>query len=301
MMTSPTHKVTVSDTGRTPGFFRIPQSRVPHIIAMFTIIALIGMGACALLQQWSMQFNDVYPDFVRQKAFLYLRNFFLAVFLIGIVLECILISSSAMRRTVARIMPNIILVLVALLFALIVAELIARVVYEQRFVVFELHGIHRKSPVADIIYELRPDAEKHFYYKDQDEKIHYKINSSGLRGEPVAREKAPGVFRIITIGDSVSFGVRVDQDEIYSARLQEYLNQWAREKDMDGRFEVLNPSACGWNTFNEVSWLEHHGRALDPDLVLVQFSMNDVDDPLVHMGTTILYHLNDIPDAFFPH
>jgi lysophospholipase L1-like esterase len=216
------------------------------------------------------------------------------------VFEVLVLVNSRIRAFMAKFLPNTLLVMISFLVALLFAEGIARIVYKERFVVFELHGIHRASPNPEVVYELRPGAELTFFYKDQGEEITYDINSLGLRGSEVTNNKPPRTFRVVTLGDSVTFGVRVDQPDIYSARLQEMLNGWSEDINLNATFEVLNPSACGWNTFNEVSWLENRGIELNPDFVLVQFSMNDVDNPIAHMGTTVLYHLKEIPEDFFP-
>ncbi|MCD6385447.1 SGNH/GDSL hydrolase family protein [Candidatus Sumerlaeota bacterium] len=280
--------------------FEISPSATPRIVGALAVIFLLGFIASHLLFSWARQFDLVYPDFVRQKLFVYLRNICGVLLGVFVIIELLVMINPGVRRWIGKVLPELAVVLIALVLALAVAEGVARLIYKERYVVFELQGIHQPSDYPEILYELRPDASLTFFYKDQQEQIHYRINSLGLRGDEIKKRKPPGVIRILTIGDSVSFGVRIDQPEIYSRQLQNLLNDWAQKQNIAVRFEVLNPSACGWNTFNEVSWLEKRGISLQPDIVLLQFSMNDVDDPLVHMGTTVLYHLKKIPREFFP-
>ena len=268
--------------------------------AVLFVISLAAAIAASFLSKWAGTVNDSYPDFVRQKLLLYCRSIFLVIAMLMFVMFGAVAVSCPLRRRFQAFLPNILLVIAALLIALAGAEIVTRFLFQERFVVFELHGIHRVSPYPEIVYELRPEANLSFYYKDQDEQITYAINSAGLRGDELKEQKPNDSIRIITIGDSVTFGVRVDQDDIYSAQLEGMLDTWSEHESLKRTFSVLNPSACGWNTFNETSWLEKRGFDFEPDIILVQFSMNDVDDPLAHMGTTILYHLKEIPHDFFP-
>ena len=280
---------------------------VPHFavnpVRFFKILFIASLAAfiaSVILAGWAETFNESYPDFVRQKLLIYFERLFLVITVLMLAIIVMIYSYRPLRRRLFDLLPDIILVCAALLFALVCAELVARVFYREHFVVFELHGIHRASLDPEIVYELRPGAGLSFYYKDQSEKITYAINSGGLRGKEINERKPDDTLRIITLGDSVTFGVRVDQENIYPARLEERLNLWATEQGIGKKFRVLNPSSCGWNTYNEVSWLERRGFDFEPDIVLLQFSMNDVDDPLAHMGTTVLYHLKEIPRDFFP-
>jgi lysophospholipase L1-like esterase len=205
-------------------------------------------------------------------------------------------------KVITKYFPNVALLIAALIFSLAIGEIIARINYKSSHVVFELHGIHRVSPSPNVIYELQPDAHLEFPYAEQGKTIHYRVNSLGVRGaEPTPYDPNKRTIRIVILGDSVSFGVRVDQEDIYSERLRKKLNAWALENNLDLQFEIYNPSACGWNTFNQVSWLEHYGPQIQPDVVFVQFCMNDVDDPRTQMGTTVLWHMkNPIPRDLFP-
>lgn len=280
--------------------FEISPTKVPLILSIVSSFFLLGFIVSHFLFRWAAQFDLIYPDFVRQKLFVCLRNISGLLFVVFVIIKVLVWVNADLRRWFARTIPNLALVLFALVVALAVAEGVARLIYKERYVVFELQGIHQPSEYPEILYELRPEAHLSFFYKDQQETIHYRINSLGLRGDEIKPEKPLKTIRIITLGDSVTFGVRIDQPNIYSQQLQKLLNDWAEEQNIPVGFEVLNPSACGWNTFNEVSWLEKRGIRLKPDIVLLQFSMNDVDDPLVHMGTTVLYHLKEIPREFFP-
>ncbi len=120
-----------------------------------------------------------------------------------------------------------------------------------------------------------PDLNYVLTKSHQDER--YRINSQGFRGPETDKEKAEGVFRILTLGDSVTFGMGVyDTERIYPALLEQTLN---RKGDDRYRYEVLNPSAPGYNTVQQLNYLKHLGLQYQPDLVLVGVCLNDWDQP----------------------
>lgn len=277
---------------------KLTRSYLLFWIIPLLCLVLTGLTFFAFL--YAQKFNQTYFDFLWQKTFLYLWRLFLSLFVLSLLTWILARHSQKINRFLTRMVPNLLIFCFALLLALGSAELIARRAYPPQYVIYELQDIHRVSPFKDVVYELKPSTKQQFFYKDQNELINYQINSLGLRGPEISSHKPPGTFRILVLGDSVTFGVRIDQANIYTARLEQLLNQWAQSNQKTLKIEVLNPSTCGWNTFQEVSYLKHYASQLQPDLILLQFSMNDIDDPLVHMGTTIFYHIKELPPEYFP-
>jgi hypothetical protein len=112
-------------------------------------------------------------------------------------------------------------------------------------------------------------------YFDHDSGVLATVNSLGLRGEEVSREKPPGTCRILGVGDSVTFGEGVKNGDTFLQRLQQRLNADANRKQ---RYEVLNAGVQGYNTRDEVVCLEKRWLELSPDLVLIFFYLNDAYD-----------------------
>ena len=131
--------------------------------------------------------------------------------------------------------------------------------------------LHRSSEVPGLTFELSPNRQKKF------ENVWIRTNNFGMRDtEPVPMEDH-SVFRIAVLGDSYTFGYRVDSDLIYPSILEERLNQGSTEK----RFDVLNMGVSGYNTQDEALVLEHKGLDWQPDLVIVGYVLNDPEtDPV---------------------
>lgn len=101
---------------------------------------------------------------------------------------------------------------------------------------------------------------------------HMRINSLGMRDEEFPREKPAGEYRILLLGDSLTFGIDVEQDEIFARRVAVSL----REKSK-GTIRVMNGAVQGYDTSNERDWLRTFGFDLAPDLVVVLFYPNDIE------------------------
>jgi hypothetical protein len=98
-----------------------------------------------------------------------------------------------------------------------------------------------------------------------------RISSQGLREREIPRPKPPGVFRIICLGDSVTFGHAVEAEEAFPRRLEEVLSR------RTGRpVQVINAGVPGYSPFQELDWLQAEGWSYAPDLVLMGFVLNDV-------------------------
>jgi lysophospholipase L1-like esterase len=102
----------------------------------------------------------------------------------------------------------------------------------------------------------------------QDGKVVLAYNSAGFRDREHARGKPQGVKRVVVLGDSVTEGSGVEIEEIFSSRLQQGLGP---------RYEVINLGMSGLNTPQEVHVLEVEGFSYDPDVVIVNFVLNDCD------------------------
>ena len=97
------------------------------------------------------------------------------------------------------------------------------------------------------------------------------FNAQGLRNEPIAPKPTGGTVRILCIGDSITYGgALTDQDETYPSQLQDMLNAKGA-----ANFEVLNASAPSWSVENEEAYLFRHG-IYNSQIVVLQISKHDL-------------------------
>lgn len=98
------------------------------------------------------------------------------------------------------------------------------------------------------------------------------INASGFRGPECAVEKRPGVFRVLIVGDSFTFGHGAEGRDVYAAQLQA----------MAPGIEVLNAGIVGTGHDQQLLWLQKEGLKYKPDLLVWGFSSADIPRNVVY-------------------
>lgn len=88
--------------------------------------------------------------------------------------------------------------------------------------------------------------------------------------------KAPGVYRVLALGDPTTYGIFSDMTFRYVAEpCPERLEHLVDERVGPGKFEVLNAGVPDYNSFMAVTQLRGKLRDLRPDLVTVRYGWND--------------------------
>lgn len=176
-------------------------------------------------------------------------------------------------------MKKALLLFLSCLFSLALAEGVVRLSGRAPEIGVLQSGRFRIAANPVIGYEPIPDFE---YTGDDLGQYDYRgrSNSLGYRDREHSREKPPGTYRILVLGDSIAAGFGIERTEdAFPARLESLL----REKGL--RAEVLSFAVSGYNTRQEVATLEERGLAFHPDLVLVAYCLNDRQNDVV--GTVV--------------
>ena len=106
-------------------------------------------------------------------------------------------------------------------------------------------------------------------------------NSLGYRNDEFPVEKPNGVFRIVALGGSSTYDVRIaDNDKTFTAQLQHLL----RDKYGFQNVEIINAGVPGYNSWEILVNLEFRVLDLDPDLVIIYEGTNDVHARMVAPG-----------------
>jgi len=98
------------------------------------------------------------------------------------------------------------------------------------------------------------------------------IDSLGYRGAGFPVQKQPGELRVLAIGDSFTYGDFVDTDSTFPAVLQRDLTVTCARP-----VTVINAGVGGSTITTAIHMLERAWK-LSPDVVLLTFVENDVDD-----------------------
>ncbi|MDO8680052.1 MAG: GDSL-type esterase/lipase family protein [Acidobacteriota bacterium] len=112
-----------------------------------------------------------------------------------------------------------------------------------------------------------------------------RTNALGFRDDrEYALEKQAGTFRILVLGDSVTFGHGTLQETTYPFLLEQRLKAWRP----DVRWEVWNLGVPGYNTGQELEYLREVGERYRPDLVIVGFYPNDFTNNEVNAHPSVV-------------
>src|SRR6516165_2053325 len=96
------------------------------------------------------------------------------------------------------------------------------------------------------------------------------LNSEGFRGGEFQDTKPGGTYRVVTLGDSWTFGYSVEQHQTYPTLLEAELNKLDRNKT----YEVVDLSVPGYSSYHGVRLMKR-ALELNPDLIVIGYAMNE--------------------------
>ncbi|MCB0832926.1 MAG: SGNH/GDSL hydrolase family protein, partial [Bacteroidetes bacterium] len=122
-------------------------------------------------------------------------------------------------------------------------------------------------PDQDLLWRLAPNQET--FTKIGNKPV--TINSHGMRDREYTVQKPDGIFRILVIGNSCTYGWGVYQDSTYSKVLEQLLNR----NHAAQQYEVMNAGVIGYSISQILEFLKADGNLWSPDLVLVSHTFNE--------------------------
>ncbi|MDH3975866.1 MAG: SGNH/GDSL hydrolase family protein [Deltaproteobacteria bacterium] len=101
------------------------------------------------------------------------------------------------------------------------------------------------------------------------------------RTEGYSFEKGRDVYRILSVGDSVTYGQGVSREETFSKLIEEQLNKslQGRNNKKNRKYEVVNIGWPGLNTADEYKKFISVGVNYKPDLIIWNYYLNDLGKP----------------------
>jgi len=114
---------------------------------------------------------------------------------------------------------------------------------------------------------IRP--RPHTYY------ISYKFNAFGCRGRDYAIPKRNGTVRILILGDSLTMGVGVREEDTFASQLESVLNIDRKLSNSRNHYEVINCGVGGYGTEEERLFYDLIAKKYEPDVILLVMFWND--------------------------
>ncbi|MFN0151583.1 MAG: SGNH/GDSL hydrolase family protein [bacterium] len=182
-----------------------------------------------------------------------------------------------MRRMRATFLRDFLLragaVAIALGAGLLVAEIAVRAWNPVE--IHQVRGLNASFAQHDELlgWRLEPNASARFVREDFD--VLVSNNSHGFRDREYAVEKPRTTRRIVILGDSMTWGLGVENDSCYSEVLERALAA-APATSAGAPVEVLNFGAAGYGTDQEYLLLRDTAIRFAPDVVVIAYNANDV-------------------------
>jgi len=149
-----------------------------------------------------------------------------------------------------------------------------------------------QEPFFGIKWALKANYQSHQTSKRMEYEYPISTNSKRLRGKEKEYQKQHGEYRILLLGDSQTFGHGVLENERFSTHIEKFINN---SKNLSQpKITVINAGMPGTGTYDQMIYLENEGIKYEPDLVVLCFYDNDLDDNVNRdfMFDTILYDKN---------
>jgi lysophospholipase L1-like esterase len=166
------------------------------------------------------------------------------------------------RLSITLEIKNLLLLLGSIFLCLIAFEVFFRV-WDPPISKPGMYQIHRPSPVFG--WELVPGASG---FGRAGTYIH--INADGFRDSEHSPHKDAGIFRIMVIGDSFTFGQGVNLEDTYSKYLERFINN----KGINS--EVINCGVIGYGMWQYLEVLKRKVIPCKPDLVILGIFIDDI-------------------------
>jgi hypothetical protein len=111
--------------------------------------------------------------------------------------------------------------------------------------------------------------------------VDVRVNSQGLRDREYSLAKPAGVYRVLMLGDSTTLGWGVQAADTAAKVLERQLGPW---------FEVIDAGVGNYGTVQEFTYYKTRGRLFHPDLVILQYFINDPEPVPSLKGGFLLDH-----------
>jgi lysophospholipase L1-like esterase len=191
------------------------------------------------------------------------------------------VAAVASRSRARRWLQNLSLALATFLLCGLVLELVLRLAGDGHLEIYQ--------PDPKLYWRLQPNQD--CFTKVGHQPVH--INAQGTRGPEFSVTKPAGTFRILSLGDSRTFGWGLADGETYSRRLEALLNQniqpptteqpltpafspsdgerEGRHQALGGasRVEVINAGVNAWSYSQMAVYLREFGLRYQPDVVVL--------------------------------
>jgi len=130
--------------------------------------------------------------------------------------------------------------------------------------------------VEGVFIFISTDGNDNYERTKEFHEKYIQYNKHDYRDYEYSLKKPEGIFRVLVLGDSQTFGHGIkDLKNTWVKRLESKLQKEGRNASI----EVLNISGPGWNSDTHLYELFKNGFKFNPDLVILAYAHNDIPFP----------------------
>jgi len=177
------------------------------------------------------------------------------------------------RQVIGKVILVSISTLLAVMIYLFYTNFINRDIYDKGFI--------SEKFWQNIYYKDRHSISEHGFLLNPGKTLSYMgnrnlqwptvvtINKDGYRDIEYSQKKAPGVYRILLLGDSMVFGLGVNLEDTFAKVLEKQLNQTGN------RYEVLNGGLPDSSLYFQLHFFKNTFSGYNPDIIIWFYSPSD--------------------------
>ena len=177
-------------------------------------------------------------------------------------------SGESKRNTAGDFLKNALLFFSVTLVCLLFAEGLLRLFINDG----EIYELEMWKYAVDVkTRDQRPDLG-HRHQANREAQLmgaSVRTNSLGFRGPEIAEKAAPGVARIAFVGDSITFGWGVAEQETFAHKVIAQLTAQGR------KVEGYNLGVGNYNTVQELTSFLDTSARMRPDIIVLSYFIND--------------------------
>ena len=163
-----------------------------------------------------------------------------------------------------RLLAKLLLLGISCLVGFLLGEIVVRIV-RPGFPGFRIpQVVHRPAP--GIGFEMVPGQRAYTFAQP------VTVNAYGCRGPELKTAGDAARTRILCLGDSLTFGVGVADEQVYPRLIEAHF----MDADRGTQTEVINAAVQRYFTYQEMDWLRQKGLRLQPDVVILGVYANDL-------------------------
>lgn len=186
------------------------------------------------------------------------------------------------------ITKKLILGLAFLAWVLICGEIFLRVISS----IFPIYNIEMLKYAKSLKVKSENPSISHVHRPNSSARlmgVNIRLNSMGHRNAELSNPKKKGEKRIYLLGSSMLLGWGVAEADTFSKIIEKKL-RGGNKNEKKINYSTINAGIGNYNTFYQVELFAEQVSAVDPDLVILQYYINDAEDNPKGSNNIILKH-----------